>query len=74
MYNFKSDLNLLNTFLNQSFIWAVFKGNSSKVILFSKINKFLRSTTQGSIRTDLKKMLIIIIQPDSNYVIPIPPS
>ena len=36
---------------------AVFKGESLKVILFSKINRFLRSTTQGSILTDvIKKM------------------
>ena len=55
MYNFKSDLNLLNTFLNQTYILAVLNSERSKVILFSKINQFLRSMTQGSIRTDLIK-------------------
>ena len=45
----------MKTFLIQTYILAVFKGETFKVILFSKINRFIRSTTQGSIRTDLIK-------------------
>ena len=51
----KSDLNLVKTYCNQTYILAVFNGERSKVILFSKISRFLHSTTQGSIRTDLIK-------------------
>ena len=57
MYNFKIDLNLFNTFFNQTYNLAVFNGERSKVILFLKINPFLRSTTQSSIRTDLIKKI-----------------
>ena len=48
MYNFKLGLKFLSTFLNQTYILALFNGERSNVILFSKINRFLRSTTQGS--------------------------
>ena len=51
----KSDIILLNTFPNQTYILAVFNEKASKVILFWKINRFLRSTTQGSIHRDLIK-------------------
>ena len=40
----KSNLILLNTFWNQIYISAGFNGETSKMILFSKINQFLRST------------------------------
>ena len=53
----KSDIILLNTFLNQTYILTVLNLNekASKVILFWKINCFLNSKTQGSIHRDLIK-------------------
>ena len=51
----KSDLILLNAFLNQTYILGVFNDETSKVILFWKINRYLHSTTQGSIHRDLTK-------------------
>ena len=68
MHNFK----VVTDFLNKTYILAVFKGERSKVILFSKINRVLRSMTQGSIRLDLIKKCIIITQPDLNSVYPSP--
>ena len=70
----KSDIILLNTFTNQAYILAVFNENASKVILFWKINRFLRSTTQGSIHRDLIKKWIVIIYPDFNFVYTYTPS
>ena len=60
MHDFKIGLIFVKDFLIQTYILAVFKGETLKVILFSKLNRFLRSMTQGSIRTD-KKM-------DYNYI------
>ena len=57
MYNFKIGLSLVNAFLNQTYMLAVVNGERSKVILFSKINRFLRSKTQGSISIDLIKKM-----------------
>ena len=42
------------TFL-KTYILAVVYDQTSKVILFKKINRFLRSATQGSIDRDLIK-------------------
>ena len=61
MHNFKIRFKFFKDFLIQTYILALFKGETLKVILFSKINIFLRSMTQGSIRTDLIQNLIIIL-------------
>ena len=59
---------MLNTFLNQTYILAAFNDEMSKKILFSKINKVLRSTTQGSIHRDLmKKYTFIILRTFAEY-------
>ena len=58
MHNFKIGFKFVNTFLIQAFILAVFKGETSKEILFLKMNRFLRSAIQGSILRDLIKKLI----------------
>ena len=49
---------------------AVFSDKASKVILFWKINRFLRTTTQGSIRTDLKKKLFLVLKSALDSVYP----
>ena len=61
MYNFKIGFKFVKGFLIQTYILAVFNGGTSKVILFFKINRFLRLTTQGWKHTDLIKKWIIII-------------
>ena len=43
----KSDLNLLKTFLIQTYILSVFNGETLKVILFSKINRFFTFDDTG---------------------------
>ena len=58
MHIFKIRFKYVKTFLIQTYKLAVFKGERSKVILFSKINLFLRSATQGSIRRDLIKKTV----------------
>ena len=55
MHNFKIGFKFDKYFVIPTYILAVFKGETSKVILFSKIYRFLRSMTQNSIRTDLIK-------------------
>ena len=52
----KSDLNLLNTFFNQTNILAVFNDITSKGSLFFLI-RFVCSTIQGSIHRDLIKKM-----------------
>ena len=47
----KSDITLLYTFVIQTYILVVFNENASNVILILKINRFLRSMTQGSIHS-----------------------
>ena len=53
MHCFKIGVKFVKAFLIQTYILSIFDGKRSKVILFSKIKRFLRSTTQGSRRTDL---------------------
>ena len=47
IYNFKIGFKFVNDFLIQTKILAEFNSERSKVISFSKINRFLRSTTQA---------------------------
>ena len=58
MYNFKIGFKFVKRLFKFK---PIFIGKTSKVILFSKINRFLRLMTQGSIRTDLIKKIIIVI-------------
>ena len=46
MHNFKIGFNFVKHYLNQTYILALGNDETSKLILFSKINRFLRSTTQ----------------------------
>ena len=48
MHNFQIEFDFVKLFLNQTYILVVFNLKTSKGILFWKINRFLRSTTKGS--------------------------
>ena len=70
MYNFKLGLKFVQDIFNSNLYYGRIKRRNVKVILFSKINQFLLSTTQSSIRRDLIKKEIIILSPDLNSVSP----
>ena len=55
MHNFNIRYNFVKNFLSHTFILAVFNHKTSTVILSKKINRLLRSTTQGSIHRELIK-------------------
>ena len=61
MHNFKIGFKFVKTFFIVTYILAQFNGETSKVILVKKINRFLRSMTQGLINRDFIKKIIIII-------------
>ena len=69
MHNFKVGF-LLNAFLNQTFILAVFNAMFQKWFFFQSI---LTSTTQGSLHRDFIKHLFIIIYSDLNSDYPYTP-
>ena len=70
MHNFETGLKFAKHVFKSNLYFVVFDGEASKEILFSNINRCLRLTTQGSIRTDLIKKLNIIIYPELNSVYP----
>ena len=52
MHNCKIGFKFVKDFLNSNLYFGHIKGETLEVVLFSKINRFLRSMTLGSIRTD----------------------
>ena len=58
MHNFKIGFNFAkHYFLNQTYVLPVFNDKESKVNLFWKINRFLRSRTSGLIHRDFIKKI-----------------